>query len=90
MRKLSLVLAVLALPLAAGAQAQGMPGATVGLPLGSPNPFGTMTNRQAAPEPAAEPERVRPDGRIGARSSRRLHHGHRHAGPRQRAPTARR
>ena len=55
------LLAVLALVPAAGpAQAFGGPGATVGLPLGSPDPFGLTTER--AQPPAAAPS----DGRAVA------------------------
>lgn len=47
----SLILTALTLALSAAA-AQAMPGATVGIPLGAPDPFGTM-RREAAP-PVAE------------------------------------
>lgn len=66
------------------AQAQGMPGATVGLPMGSPDPFGLSTaNRPAATgEPFAEPGMDRPERRA-VRHPRRFK-AHRHAAPKRR------
>ncbi|MEH3117602.1 MAG: hypothetical protein PGN25_08370 [Methylorubrum populi] len=73
------------------ARAQGMPGATVGLPMGSPDPFGLSTvNRPAGTaEPFADPSMDRGERRIVRQPQRRLK-GHRHATPKRRVPTARR
>ena len=72
------------------AQAQGMPGATVGLPMGSPDPFGLSTvNRPSgySPEPYAEPGMDPAERRIRPRPQRRLK-SHRNPAPKRRAPMA--
>ncbi|MCP1551342.1 MULTISPECIES: hypothetical protein [Methylorubrum] len=87
----SAALALTLLP-ASLAQAQGMPGATVGLPMGSPDTFGLSTvNRPSGydAEPSAEPGMDRPERRIRPRPHRQLK-SHRNAAPKQRAPLARR
>lgn len=76
------------------AGAQGMPGATVGLPMGSPDPFGLSTvNRPSGAEPLAEPlaePGMNPaERRLDPRPHRRLKI-QRSAGPKRRAPVARR
>ena len=83
--------------LAAGqVRAQGMPGATVGLPLGSPDPFGLSTvNRpadaEAARSAAPSAERgVDSAGRRAVRPPLRRLKGQRDAAPKQRTPAARR
>lgn len=73
------------------AQAQGMPGATVGLPLGSPDPFGLSTvNRPAGTaEPFAEPGMDPAERRVDPRPQRRLK-SQRPVAPKRRTPVARR
>ena len=72
------------------AQAQGMPGATVGLPMGSPDPFGLSTvNRPSGAEPLAEPGMDPAERRVDPRPHRRLK-SQRPAAPKRRAPVARR
>ncbi|MRI57653.1 hypothetical protein D8770_27655 [Methylobacterium sp. DB1607] len=101
MRSPILLLALLALAglPAHPATAQGFPGATVGIPLGRPDPFGAMTGRPAEPmnrstsEPlagrSADHDAVRPDRRLRSPSRRHLDRGHR-AEPKRRPPLARR
>ncbi|CAO4186478.1 hypothetical protein [Methylorubrum extorquens] len=87
----SAALALTLLP-ASLAQAQGMPGATVGLPMGSPDPFGLSTvNRPSGyfAEPYAEPGMDPAERRIHPRPQRRLK-SHRNSAPKRRAPMARR
>ncbi|AMB43720.1 MULTISPECIES: hypothetical protein [Methylobacteriaceae] len=82
----------LTLPPASLAQAQGMPGATVGLPMGSPDTFGLSTvNRPSgySAEPSAEPGMEPAERRIRQRPQRQLK-SHRHSQPKRRAPMARR
>lgn len=94
MRRPILVLALLVLPVFP-TLAQGFPGATVGIPLGKPDPFGAMTGRPAEPmaapsaDPSAEREAIRPDRRLRSPSRRHLKSHHR-AGPKRRPPLARR
>ncbi|KAB7787472.1 hypothetical protein [Methylorubrum populi] len=81
------------------AQAQGMPGATVGLPMGSPDPFGLSTvNRPSGTaepfagsgvEPGIEPGMDPAERRVDPRPHRRLK-SQRPAAPKRRAPVARR
>lgn len=89
MRKPILVIpAALMLCLSFGAAgAQGFPGATVGIPLGSPDAFGSMTRQRAEPpaEPAIRPDAARPDRRAGPRS-RRHALDHRRAAPKRPVP----
>lgn len=87
----SAALALTLLP-ASLAQAQSMPGATVGLPMGSPDPFGLSTvNRPSGydAEPYAEPGMGPPERRIRQRPQRQLK-SHRNSTPKRRAPMARR
>ncbi|GAB6842507.1 hypothetical protein HNR00_004962 [Methylorubrum rhodinum] len=72
-------LTVLILALAhTGSAALAMPGATVGIPLGSPDPFGTM--RRGGEPPAASPDE--PERRIERRP--RTSRPSRHRAPRAR------
>lgn len=91
MRKPILVIsAALALCLSFdAARSQGFPGATVGIPLGSPDAFGSMTRQQVEPpaEPSVRPEAARPDRRAGPRS-RRHAQDHRRAAPKRPVPRA--
>jgi hypothetical protein len=87
----SATLALTLLP-ASLAQAQGMPGATVGLPMGSPDPFGLSTvNRPSgySAEPYAEPGMDPVERRIRPRPQRRVK-SHRNSAPKRWAPVARR
>lgn len=87
----SAALALTLLP-AGLAQAQGMPGSTVGLPMGSPDPFGLSTvNRPSgySAEPYAEPGMEPAERRIRQRPHRQLK-SHRNSAPKRRAPMARR
>ena len=94
MRRPILLLTLLALPVPP-ALAQGFPGATVGIPLGKPDPFGRMTRPPAEPmaEPSADPaagrEAAWPDRRLHSQARRPLK-GHRQAEPKRRPPLARR
>lgn len=94
------LVALAMLPAADPARGQGMPGATVGLPMGSPDPFGHSTvNRPsrygteplAEPSPEPSPERRMAPGqrRLAPGTHRRLE-SYRKAGPKRRAPVARR
>ncbi len=92
MRRPILLLTLLALPVSP-ALAQGFPGATVGIPLGKPDPFGSMTRPPAEPmaetsAPSAEREAARPDRRLHSQARRPLK-GHRRAEPKRRPPLAR-
>ncbi|MFJ7439847.1 hypothetical protein ACIQW5_19510 [Methylorubrum thiocyanatum] len=77
------------------AQAQGMPGATVGLPMGSPDPFGLSTvNRPSGTAepfagPGVEPGIDPAERRLDPRPHRRLK-SQRSTAPKRRAPLARR
>lgn len=87
----SAALALVLLP-AGLAQAQGMPGATVGLPMGSPDTFGLSTvNRPSGydAQPFAEPGMDPAERRLAPRPQRRLK-SHRNAVPKRRGPVARR
>jgi hypothetical protein len=78
MRSLTVLILALALT---GSAALAMPGATVGIPLGSPDPFGTM--RRGAEPPMAEA--------APADAGRRVERRPRTSRPsRHRAPRARR
>ncbi|CAO4164470.1 hypothetical protein [Methylorubrum aminovorans] len=94
MRHPILLVAFLALP-AVPALAQGFPGATVGIPLGKPDPFGTATRPPAQPmaEPFADPSADRGvaqrDRRLRSQPRRLLKGDHR-AEPKRRPPLARR
>ena len=72
----SLILTALTLALS-GSAALAMPGATVGIPLGSPDPFGTMRRNTEPPVAEAAPD----DTQRRPRKPRHL---------RQREPTVRR
>ncbi|MBB2963858.1 hypothetical protein [Methylobacterium sp. R2-1] len=94
MRRPILLLALLAVPVSP-VLAQGFPGATVGIPLGKPDPFGAMARRPAESmaDPFAEPstggEATRPERRLRSPSRGHLK-GHDRAAPKRRPPLARR